>query len=242
MNRPLMQPEIPDLNERGAPRPDGTPQVGTERLFMQLQVFTGAADTSALIAQLKKQDIDSVLYADVADPRGVGLLTWSGDPGYFVERVRPMLLEGAFGPLALRPEFGMFGRTYSLGYEADLQEWLFNKPRKTALNPDWPWAVWYPLRRRGSFAALPADQQRTILMEHSKVGMNFVAGDFVHDIRLACHGLDQADNDFVIGLVGKELYPLSKVVEAMRKTTQTSQYLEKLGPFFVGKAVHQSGI
>ena len=39
--------------------------------------------------------------------------------------------------------------------------------------------------------------------------MSFGAGDLAHDIRLACHGLDKDDNDFVIGLIGKELYPLS---------------------------------
>ena len=66
------------------------------------------------------------------------------------------------------------------------------------------------------------------------------AGDYAHDIRLACHGLDKDDNDFVIGLIGKDLYPLSAIVQAMRKTQQTSLYLERLGPFFVGRAVWQA--
>ena len=65
------------------------------------------------------------------------------------------------------------------------------------------------------------------------------AGDFAHDIRLACHGLDRDDNDFVIGLIGKDLFPLSAVVQSMRKTQQTSLYLDRLGPFFVGRAVWQ---
>ena len=47
-------------------------------------------------------------------------------------------------------------------------------------------------------------------------------------------------NDFVIGLVGRELYPLSACIQAMRKTQQTSRYIEKMGPFFVGKAVWQN--
>ena len=63
--------------------------------------------------------------------------------------------------------------------------------------------------------------------------------DLAHDIRLACHGLDVHDNDFVVGLVGKDLHPLSAVVQAMRKTQQTSLYLDRLGPFFVGRAVWQ---
>ena len=54
------------------------------------------------------------------------------------------------------------------------------------------------------------------------------------------HGLSKDDNDFVVGLIGKELYPLSAIVQTMRKTQQTSLYLERLGPFFVGRAVWQS--
>jgi chlorite dismutase len=46
----------------------------------------------------------------------------------------------------------------------------------------------------------------------------------------------------VIGLLGPGLYPLSSIVQRMRKTKQTSQYLKRLGPFFVGKAVWHSEI
>ena len=35
--------------------------------------------------------------------------------------------------------------------------------------------------------------------------------------------------------------PLSALVQAMRKTQQTSLYLDRLGPFFVGRAVWQGG-
>jgi chlorite dismutase len=61
-------------------------------------------------------------------------------------------------------------------------------------------------------------------------------------VRLACFGLDQHDNDFVIGLIGSELYPLSACVQQMRKTRQTSTYIERMGPFFVGKALWQSSL
>jgi chlorite dismutase len=110
------------------------------------------------------------------------------------------------------------------------------------LNPDWRWAVWYPLRRSGRFAQLPPEEQRVILAEHGAIGMSFGAADFAHDIRLACHGLDKDDNDFVIGLIGKDLYPLSSIVQTMRKTQQTSLYLDRLGPFFVGRAIWQSAL
>jgi len=58
-------------------------------------------------------------------------------------------------------------------------------------------------------------------------------------VRLACFGMDKNDNDFVIGLIGKELYPLSACVQAMRRTRQTSTLMEHMGPFFIGKAVWQ---
>jgi chlorite dismutase len=134
----------------------------------------------------------------------------------------------------------MFGRTYSLGYEPDLPHALVERPRSTALNPEWRWAVWYPLRRNGRFAQLSAEEQRTILAEHGEIGIRFGAADYAHDVRLACYGLDRDDNDFVIGLIGKALFPLSAVIQAMRKTQQTSLYLDRLGPFFVGRALWQA--
>jgi chlorite dismutase len=59
-------------------------------------------------------------------------------------------------------------------------------------------------------------------------------------VRLACHGLDANDNEFVIGLIGKALHPLSHVVQAMRSTRQTAEFIEQMGPFFVGRAVFRS--
>jgi chlorite dismutase len=141
-----------------------------------------------------------------------------------------------------KPDYTMFGRTYAIGYEPDLRDTLIDRPRRTVLNPVWRWATWYPLRRSGRFSQLTPEEQRTILAEHGAIGMTFGAADLAHDIRLACHGLDRDDNDFVIGLIGKELFPLSAVVQAMRKTQQTSLYLDRLGPFLVGRAVWQSAL
>src|SRR4029077_11584856 len=104
-----------------------------------------------------------------------------------------------------RPEYTRRWRPYALGYEPDLQETLIDRPRRTVLNREWGWAIWYPLRRSGRFAQLSDQEQRTILSEHGAIGMSFGAADYAHDIRLACHGLDRDDNDFVIGLIGKQL-------------------------------------
>jgi chlorite dismutase len=176
----------------------------------------------------------------VTDPRGIAVLSLTRTPEDFVERVRPAVTSGPCASLTLKPEFTMLGRTYSIGYEPDLAETLIHRPRRTVLNPDWRWAIWYPLRRSGKFAQLDEQEQRTILAEHGAIGMAFGAGDLAHDIRLACHGLDREDNDFVIGLIGKELFPLSAVVQSMRKTQQTSLYLDRLGPFLVGRTIWQS--
>src|SRR5438128_72546 len=95
---------------------------------------------------------------------------------------------------------------------------------------------------RRPFARLSARDQATILREHAALGRAYGDGDLAHDVRLACHGLDRNDNDFVIGLVGRELHPLSHLVQAMRKTAQTSEYIQSLGPFFVGHAIWRGGL
>jgi len=233
--------EPPDISERGGLK-GGQPQRSDERLFMQLLVFGGCRDTRAAAESLASHSLAGTLYEDLNDPRGIAVLTISPSPSDFLDRVRPALTTGVFGDLVLKPELTMFGRTYALGYEPDLRDTLIDRPRRTVLNPAWPWGIWYPLRRSGSFARLAVEEQRTILAEHGAIGMTFGAADYVHDIRLACHGLDRDDNDFVIGLIGKDLYPLSALVQAMRKTQQTSLYLDRLGPFFVGRAIWQSSL
>jgi Chlorite dismutase len=232
-------PEPPDISERGGIK-NGQPQRSNDRLFMQLLAFGGCTDSRALAEALAASGLDAVLYEDVNDPRGVALLTLGQNPAVFLDSVRPMLNAAPFASLVQKPEYTMLGRTYAIGYEPDLTETLLDRPRRTVLNPAWMWAVWYPLRRSGRFAQLPAEEQRVILAEHGAIGMAYGAGDYAHDIRLACHGLDKTDNDFIVGLIGKELFPLSRVVQDMRRTQQTSLYLERLGPFFVGRAVYHA--
>jgi chlorite dismutase len=226
---------ITDIAEKGK---DG--QRSDRRLYMQLFVFDGVEDETALIDALKESGMEAVLYANVANPHGVGLATMAEDPAFFADTLRPFLRKPPFANLILDQSFTMFGRSYSLGHEEKLEDWLLQHSRRVSRNPAWPWAVWYPLRRKGEFAKLPALEQGMILMEHGMIGRAFGEKDYAHDIRLACVGMDAHDNDFLVALTGAELYPLSKVVEAMRKTVQTSTYLESLGPFFVGKAIYQA--
>lgn len=224
-----------DVRERGAGG-----QAIDRRLFMLLHVFSGCADPKPLVSALEVSRLEAVLYDDVNDPRGVGLLAVSEDPTAFVGAYRELLNTDPFAGLVLRSELTMLGRTYSSGFEQDLDEWLFRRPRRTVLNPAWSWAIWYPLRRTGAFGRLSPKEQGEIIREHSILGRAYGDADFAHDVRLACHGLDVHDNDFVIGLIGRELHPLSHLVQTMRKTIQTSQYLQTLGPFFVGHVRWQS--
>lgn len=212
------------------------------RLFMQLLVFQIRAGTrpsivrETLVAGLKSANASAVVYDDVCNPRGLGLLTWSDDPRLFVERVRPVFDEPALDALELVPSFTMFGRTYATGFEQGLAYWLLQRPVDTVNNEQWPWACWYPLRRRPGFDRMDERERGGILREHAEIGKAYGAADLVHDVRLACHALDAADNEFVIGLCSKDLHPISHIVQRMRQTRQTSEHISSLGPFFVGYA------
>lgn len=232
-------PVEPDILEHGR-SPEGAELTADRRLSMQLLPFTGCRDPEPLIDFLKLQGWDAVLYQDSADPWGVGLLLMHTDPGFFAIEAYPALRTSPFAELTPREDGTLFARAYSIGYEQDLESTLVTRPRQRALNPDYPWAVWYPLRRTGEFAKLPKREKMKILGEHGTIGRAWGEAGYAQDIRLACFGMDRADNDFVVALVGPELLPLSKIVEVMRGTVQTSTYIEKLGPFFVGKALYQS--
>jgi chlorite dismutase len=240
----MNQPEQPplDLRERGAPI-EGQPQVLDARLFMQLLVLRPTeltSDTPRSLGQsIKDEGVGVVIYEDAVDPLSLGILTFSTEPLDFVDKVRKALLNHGAG-FSVRQEFSMFGRAYSTGYEDNLEYWLLRRPVETVTNPAWPWAIWYPLRRSGSFEKLEPREKGSVLREHAEIGKAYGRADLAHDVRLACHGLDANDNEFVIGLIGKDLHPLSHVVQKMRGTRQTSEYINQMGPFFVGRAVFRS--
>lgn len=235
-----------DLTERAGDHV-GRPQALHTRLFAQLMVFGCERDArpSSAIPTLRDllaaRGVSGVIYEDIHDPRGIGLLSWSEDPCDFLTRTRAALQHRTLGDLRLRPGYSMLGRTYATGYEADLRHALLDLPRQKLRNQAWPWAIWYPLRRTGAFARLAARQRMDLLAEHGTLGRAYGAQDLAHDIRLACHGLDPNDNEFVIGLVGKDLHPLSHVVESMRSTRQTAEFMQHMGPFFVGHVAARIG-
>ena len=87
-----------DVRERGGDR-DGIPQILERRLFMQLMVFESdkklspADSLRSLAAVLTRRNVPSVVYEDVNDPHGLGVLTWSEEPLDFTDKVRPVFGE-----------------------------------------------------------------------------------------------------------------------------------------------------
>lgn len=236
------EPGLPtiDVHEYGGKR-DGSRQAMNRRLFMQLLVFEVDGDpeheAKALASRLGHAQVRSVVYADTMDPRSIAVLTWSEDPAHFVRHVRKEARSPALHP---RRDYAMIGRTYATGHEPDLEHALLRRAVENVTNEAYPWHVWYPLRRTGEFAKLEPHDQSVILREHAQIGMAYGAQELAHDVRLACHGLDARDNEFVIGLVGRELHPLSHLVQSMRRTRQTSEFIQAMGPFFVGYVLHRT--
>lgn len=227
-----------DLSEKGR---KGKDVISLDRrLFMKFTAFTDVDNPAAACTAIEKSGLAAAVYADANDPYGIGIMVASEDPSDFVTTLRDVFNAQPFVHYAYKPEFDMLGRSYSIGYEPDLEFTLITRPQKNMLDPRNQWAVWYPLQRAKNFYVLPEDKQKSILGEHGTLAKRYGAGGHATDVRLACHGLDRDDNDFVVGLLGPKLHPLSAVVQEMRRTEQTSQYLDRLGPFFIGKAIWQS--
>lgn len=228
-----------DIREQGRGG-DGQPAYSDRRLYIQFLAFDDCEDPDALVPDLEEAGVQGALYRDVNNPLGIGLAVAHEDPAFFPGALRDLLNASRFQELTFHAEYTMLGRSYTLGYETDLDEILLHRPLRRLCNPELGWTVWYPLRRSGAFQQLPDEEKQGLLMEHGQIGFAFGRAGLAQDIRLACFGLDANDNDFVIGLLGSELTPLSKVVETMRGTRQTSEFIEQMGPFFVGRVHWQS--
>jgi chlorite dismutase len=197
------------------------------------------ADRPAVVEDLRAAGAAAVAYADLNDPRGIGILLWDENPLRLSAKADFVHALPSLRHAALRPEFTMLGRSYAFGREEDVEYWLLRRPVEVATWPDRPWAVWYPLRRKPSFYRLPKDEQADMLREHGLIGHNFGSAGYATDIRLECFGMDAADNEFVLGLLSVRLDWLSRLVKEMRATRQTGEYMDHLGPFFVGHTLYQ---
>jgi chlorite dismutase len=204
--------------------------------FMAIRNVT----TAGLVAHLESTHAAAVVYQDLNDPRGIGLLLFNEDPDYFVRTMQDLLVLPEMSRAEFKDEFTMLGRTYSLGYEDNLEDVLLHRSAHRVCDPATPWAVWYPVRRSGRFEQESREEQRRMLMEHGGIGHAYGKAGYATDIRLAAHGLNRNDNDFIVGLIGKDLFPLSALVQHMRRTKQTSEFIQHMGPFFVGRVIWQS--
>src|SRR4030095_15855908 len=104
-----------DVAERGAG--GKTPD---RALFIHRQVCTGCADPKPLAVALERSGAEAVLYRDLNDPRGVGVLALSEDPASLVTRFRDVLSAEPFEALTHRPEPALGGRHYASGVEPHL--------------------------------------------------------------------------------------------------------------------------
>src|SRR5829696_2841442 len=100
--RARIQP--PDLCEKGGMK-DGVPQRSDDRLFLQLLVFTGDADAAGVASHVERAGIEGVVYENVNDPRGIGILSLTRTPETFVTQVRPVLNSGPCTALTLLSDF-----------------------------------------------------------------------------------------------------------------------------------------
>jgi len=178
---PHLQVEKPDIDEHGA-----GDQVSTTRLFMQLVAFGECTDTGAVVEAVKAAGIPAVVYEDMNDARGVALLTWSPDPAFFVTTLRGLLQSEPFASLWPKQDLTMIGRSYTLGHEPDVKQWLFDRPINTATNADEKWAVWYPLRRAGAFEKLEPGNWIAQNAASSAVGKLVIQFAARQGLRCAC--------------------------------------------------------
>ena len=206
-DRDLYFPADPrDMRERGASRA-GVPQTLDRRLYMQLQALAGVPDSGELVEALRRAGVAGVVYESAAEPGLAALLLIDGEPGALLDAGRALAADPALAGAERRPELTMYGRTYGSGHEPDLEDWLLRAPLRKLAAAENEWAVWYPLRRSADFYRLDDAARGRVLAEHGKVGRTFVEAGYADDVRLDCFGLDPADNEFVIGLLGGELGP-----------------------------------
>lgn len=230
----------PDMREQGAPV-ESKAQFLDRRLYVQLLAFTDVPDPQEIVNRLALTEIEAVVYANISDPKGVGIAFLAEDPATFIEPLREFMRE-ALSKVTPVPELTMIGRTYGTGREPELEDWLLHRPRQRITDPTRPWAVWYPLRRRPEFYRFDHRERGGMMAEHGMLGRSYGDAGLAQDIRLKCFGLDRNDNEFLIGLVGADLNPLSRLVEDMRGTRQTAEYMDNLGPFFVGHRIGTANV
>ena len=120
--RPGAPPEVAplDLAEKG--RRNGQEISLDRRLFMKFTAFGRCFDPHAAVKALAEEGAQGALYVDANDPQGIGVMIAAEDPDYFVTTLRALFSHRPFSDYTHKPELDMLGRTYSIGYEPDLED------------------------------------------------------------------------------------------------------------------------
>src|SRR3990172_10335823 len=93
---------VVDISEKGRSQ-DGSVISLNRRLYMQFLAFGAAQDAAHYASVLAGAGVQGVLYQDLNDPNGLGLLTFGENPEDFLVRVRPLLKTQPFSGLQLKP-------------------------------------------------------------------------------------------------------------------------------------------
>ena len=111
-----------DLLEHGRGE-DGQRITSNRRLFMQLLVYGGCVDTTALVDALGRHGVSGALYEDVNDPHGVARADIQRGPG--VLRRRRAAVSSSIAVRGTRAEAGVHD------VRAHLRAGLRGRPRST---------------------------------------------------------------------------------------------------------------
>jgi len=117
-----------DVREKGAP-----PQTSDRRLFVQFLAFGDCDDVAAVGRALEGGGVAGAVYADLHDPRGIGVVVMDENPDTFVTGLREVFVKPPLASLRLKPEHALLGRTYGSGFEPNLEDWLLHRPRRVIL-------------------------------------------------------------------------------------------------------------
>jgi hypothetical protein len=198
-------------------------------LFLQLLVFTDCVDYKPLSLQLDRLPIDCLLFKDLRDPQGIGLLAFSDDPEHIASDLRDMLSSRLFRAFMLRHELTMTARTF--GDIARAREELEAATR----NREWPWAIWHPIKGTAALAAL--DEKLHAAAFGRMVDVTGLGPSDFGRVLLKGHGLDGHGNDFVQGFFGRHLHQLSAIIESTQRSPLHGELVSASGPYFVGRSL-----
>lgn len=87
---------------------------------------------------LTSAGLDAVLYKEVSDPTGVGLLVMSEDAETLTGDLHELFRNRPFSALVRKPDHARLGVTYAPADDGDSLQAMADRRRERLLNPAWP--------------------------------------------------------------------------------------------------------